>query len=312
MIILKEMLQIIRMLISLVISVCECLFKTIIPTRKKDLHGKTVLITGGGGCLGKELAISFAKCGARIILWDSDKELNEQSASLVTALNLEAYAYTCDCSNETEVKEAANKIQQEIGQIDIIINNAAIMHARNIIDLKESDIRRSFDVNVLSYFWVIKAFLPSMMEQNEGHIVTISSSAGLNGTAYLTDYSATKFAVVGLHESLALELRELGFYDIQMTCVCPNFVNTGLAWYPKTNVPWLIPILKSEEVAEEIVDAVREDQEMLVLPKRLGKILSTKRLFPLRSQLAVYDYLGVGVEPHIRRRKTKGSVFKSN
>lgn len=73
-----------------------------------------------------------------------------------------------------------------------------------------------------------------MMERQEGHIVTISSSGGLNGTAYLTDYSATKFALVGLHESLALELRELGSHNIQMTCVCPNFVNTGLAWYPKT------------------------------------------------------------------------------
>ena len=73
-----------------------------------------------------------------------------------------------------------------------------------------------------------------MMQRNEGHIVAISSSAGLNGSSYVTDYSASKFAVLGLHESLRLELREQGFDNIQMTCICPNFINTGMAWYPKT------------------------------------------------------------------------------
>ena len=73
-----------------------------------------------------------------------------------------------------------------------------------------------------------------MMQRNTGHIVTIASSAGRNGTPYLTDYSASKFALVGLHESLALELREQGFHDIQMTCISPNFINTGMTWHPKT------------------------------------------------------------------------------
>lgn len=73
-----------------------------------------------------------------------------------------------------------------------------------------------------------------MMQRNEGHIVTIASSAGRNGSQYLTDYSSSKFALVGLHESLSLELREQGFHDIQTTCICPNFINTGMTWYPKT------------------------------------------------------------------------------
>lgn len=73
-----------------------------------------------------------------------------------------------------------------------------------------------------------------MMQRNEGHIVTVSSSAGLSGNSYVTDYSASKFAIRGLHESLQFELREQGFGNIQMTCVFPNFINTGMAWYPKT------------------------------------------------------------------------------
>ena len=73
-----------------------------------------------------------------------------------------------------------------------------------------------------------------MMEKNEGHVVTISSSAGLHGTPNLSDYSASKFALMGLHESVALEMREKGLDGIKFTVVCPNFINTGMSWYPKT------------------------------------------------------------------------------
>lgn len=73
-----------------------------------------------------------------------------------------------------------------------------------------------------------------MMEKNEGHIVTIASSSGLHGTPNLSDYSASKFALMGLHESVALEMREKGLDGIKFTVVCPNFINTGMSWYPKT------------------------------------------------------------------------------
>lgn len=73
-----------------------------------------------------------------------------------------------------------------------------------------------------------------MIERNEGHIVTISSSAGLHGTPHLSDYSASKFALNGLHHSLSLEMREKGVNGIKFTLVCPNFINTGMSWYPKT------------------------------------------------------------------------------
>ena len=72
-----------------------------------------------------------------------------------------------------------------------------------------------------------------MMEQNDGHIVTIASTAAINGSPYLCDYSASKYALIGYHESLTLELREQGF-NIQTTCICPNFINTGMSVKPKT------------------------------------------------------------------------------
>ena len=73
-----------------------------------------------------------------------------------------------------------------------------------------------------------------MIERNEGHIVTISSTAGLMGTPYMSDYSASKFAVNGLHEALYFELRKQGAHGVKFTLASPNFINTGMSWYPKT------------------------------------------------------------------------------
>jgi len=307
---LQDMLNFIWAVILLVLSYVEAMFRYFFPISKKDLTGKIVLITGGGGGLGKHLAISFAKCGATIVLWDIEKESNDRNRNLVKAMKFNAFSYQCDCSDQESVAKMAEKVEAEIGPIDILVNNAGVLNGNSITVLSEKQIRSTFDVNVLAQFWTIKAFLPGMMQRSEGHIVTVSSSAGLNGTSYLTDYSASKFALVGIHESLALELREQGFHNIQMTCVCPNFINTGMTWYPKTNVPWLIPILQVEDAAQDIVDAVREDRNVVVLPKVLGKVLSLKRLIPLRGQLAIYDYLGIGIEPHLSHRKSSSSLSR--
>ncbi|XP_065652026.1 estradiol 17-beta-dehydrogenase 11 isoform X2 [Hydra vulgaris] len=299
-----EIMNIITTAIVVILSFIEHFYRKLFPFKKKSLNGKCVLITGGGGGLGKQLAVNFAKCGARIILWDIHTESNESTASLLKAMRCEAFSYTCDCGNEAQVKETALKVQNEIGHIDVLVNNAGIMNAKSITMQTEEQIRKTFDTNVLSHFWTTKAFLPSMMERNDGHIVTIASTAAINGSPYLCDYSASKYALIGYHESLTLELREQGFNNIRTTCICPNFINTGLSVKPKTNVPWLIPILQASEVAKAIVNAVRTNQDMLILPK-IFYAITIKRLIPFSAQLAIHDYLGIGIEPKSTKRTKK-------
>jgi len=282
-----------------------------VTPKKKDISGRTVLITGGGGGLGKQLAIQFAKFGARIVLWDIDIESAERTASIVRSMKSDALAYHCDCRNEDEVIQVAKRVFREIGPVDVLVNNAGILNGKSFLELSTDEIRKTFDVNVLAHFWTIKAFLPSMIEKNEGHIVTISSSAGLHGTPNLSDYSASKFALSGLHESLFLELREQNLNGIKFTLVCPNFINTGMSWYPKTSIPWLLPILDVEEVAKEIVAGVRKNTELIVLPRALGRLHMTKGLFSKKSALAVYDWTGLGIDPHISRSKRKQRIMKS-
>ena len=89
-----------------------------------------------------------------------------------------------------------------VGDVTMVINNAGVVSGRPLIQCSDESIQRTFDVNVLAHFWIIKAFLPAMIEKNSGHIVNIASAAGLVGAAGLVDYCSSKFAAVGLHESL--------------------------------------------------------------------------------------------------------------
>jgi all-trans-retinol dehydrogenase (NAD+) len=105
------------------------------------------------------------------------------------------------------VLDAAEKVHKEVGSVSILINNAGFMAVKSLLDHTETDVRRTFDVNIIAHFWTIQAFLPRMIERNEGHIVGISSLSGIFGVHNMSCYSSSKFAVRGLHESISEELR---------------------------------------------------------------------------------------------------------
>jgi all-trans-retinol dehydrogenase (NAD+) len=146
-------------------------------------------------------------------------------------------------------------------------------------------------VNILSHFWTCKAFLPSMIARNTGHLVTISSAAGLIGIRGLADYSASKFAACGFHESLRMELRRQKS-AITTTLVCPFYINTGLFRGAKTKFPLLFPILDSVYVAHRIFRAILTDKKQLFLPGLVRSAFFI-RLLPLGAYDAIVDFLGI-------------------
>src|SRR5579875_1960303 len=154
-------------------------------------------------------------------------------------------------------------------------------------------IRHTFDVNVLALFWVTRAFLPAMIEAGRGHIVTIASAAGLVGVARQTDYSASKHAAVGFDESLRAELRQSA-PRVRTTVVCPYYVDTGMFEGVRTRVPLLLPILKQEDVAVRIADAIAKDREILVLPP-IVRLIPALRLLPPAAFDWIMDLFGVNV-----------------
>lgn len=153
-------------------------------------------------------------------------------------------------------------------------------------------IEKTFMVNTVAHFWTIKAFLPYMLQQNHGHIVTISSNAGMVGANGLMDYCASKFAVFGLDESLRMELTKLGKTGVHTTCVCPYYINTGMFDGVKTKYSFLLPILDPNYVTNKIIHAVQVNQAVLVIP-RVSYLLPLMRLLPTTAFDALIRFMGV-------------------
>ena len=145
-------------------------------------------------------------------------------------------------TKQEEIVQAAQLARSQFGTVTLLINNAGIVHGKKILDITERDLKKTFDVNSISHVLLIKEFLPDMMKLNKGHIVSISSLAGLVGVPGLGDYCGSKFAAFGIDESLRLELKNLKS-NVVTTCVCPFFINTGMFEGVKTNFP-LLPMLE--------------------------------------------------------------------
>jgi len=230
-----------------------------------DVVGKRTLITGAASGIGKLLAQRLADAGARLVLWDIDSGGLAQLETEFAAAGHEVDTYTCDLTSRETIAAVAARTLADGGPIDILINNAGIVSGKTLLDISEEEIERTFQVNTLALFWTVKAFLPSMLDNDSGHIVTIASAAGLAGTAKLTDYCSSKFAAVGFDESLRLELKTLGS-NVVTTVVCPFYINTGMFDGVKTRFSWLLPIMKPDAVVNRILRAIRKDRRRLIMP----------------------------------------------
>ncbi|XP_012675733.2 short chain dehydrogenase/reductase family 16C, member 5a [Clupea harengus] len=271
----------------------EAIIKFCIPSKKKNVTGEIVLITGAGSGIGRLIALEFARMDVALVLWD----ISEEGMKETTRLSKERGAsrihyYLCDCSDKTEVYRVAEQVKREVGDISILINNAGIVTGKKFMDAPDHLIEKTIEVNTMSHFWTNKAFLPAMVKNNHGHLVTISSSAGLIGVNGLADYCASKFAAIGFAESVALELIATGKDGVKTTIVCPYFINTGMFDGCSTKWPTLLPILDPNYVAKKVVEAILTDQTYLMLPKSMYLLMALKSFLPHKQSVILGMYLG--------------------
>lgn len=144
--------------------------------------------------------------------------------NITKKVNYVLLSFSCDVSKREQVLEVARKVQKEVGSVSVLINNAGIMPTHSLEQHTPEEIRRVFDINVLSHFWTLEAFLPDMREKNRGHVVSISSIAGHVGLSNLVPYCASKFAVRGLLEALHEEYREKGITCVSLEVYSTNFL----------------------------------------------------------------------------------------
>jgi len=255
----------------------------------KSIVGKRVLITGGGMGIGRLMALKFAQDGAKIVLWDIRKEGITAVAKEITDAGGEVNTFVCDVANSDMVYEVASRVLKEVGDIDILVNNAGIVGGKPFLETSDEILQRTMEVNCLSQFWMWKAFLPHMLQKNSGHIVTIASVMGYIGSARLSEYCASKHAVMGFESSMRLELARLGASGIYTTVVCPYAIQTGMFQGIQTKLNWIFPQLEPSYVANQVVKAVRQRRLMLILPTLTGLVLPVMKMVPV----ALFDWTAV-------------------
>ncbi|CAI2372325.1 unnamed protein product [Moneuplotes crassus] len=259
---------------------------------KKDVKNEHVYITGAGSGLGKIVSKKLAKLGANITVTDIDLTAAEQTVQEIELEGGNAIAIKVDVSNPENIKESAEIATKRFGNVTILINNAGIVSGKKILDISNELVKKTFEVNSLALIYTTKQFLPQMLEMDKGHIVTIASAAGYIGSPGLVDYSASKFAAIGIDESLRTELANIGS-KVTTTCVCPYFINTGMFDGVQTRFPSILPILKPEWASQRIVDAILKEESMAIFPWFIGNAHLFKALLPPKMFDMVSEFFGI-------------------
>ncbi|MEN6466949.1 MAG: SDR family NAD(P)-dependent oxidoreductase, partial [Syntrophaceae bacterium] len=185
-----------------------------------EINKKNVLITGAAQGIGRLIAEFVADLGGNPILCDVNEKALNETAEIIRKKGVSASVQAFDISNRGAVYEAAKRVHSEVGPVHVLINNAGIVFTGEILDLPDEKHQKHVEVNLLGTLWMIKAFVPDMVRRNEGHIVNISSAAGLLAIPGMGIYSATKFAIMGLNEAMRLELGN-NQSKVKTTVVCP-------------------------------------------------------------------------------------------
>ncbi|MBI5410053.1 MAG: 3-oxoacyl-ACP reductase FabG [Nitrospirae bacterium] len=180
------------------------------------------LITGSSRGLGKAVALAFGKRGHKVVVHFKDKQ---KEAEAVAAQIKEAMALKADVRRFDEVKILIEEVVKHWGGIDVLVNNAGITKEALLIKTSEKDFNEVLDTNLKGAFNFIRAVAPFMIEQKSGHIINISSFAGLKGKTGLSAYSASKAGLIGLTMSAARELCE---YNIKVNAVLPGYMLTDM------------------------------------------------------------------------------------
>lgn len=261
-----------------------------------DPNNDIVLITGGSSGLGKELASLFHSTGAKTIVFDLNiPEL--ESDNYIDGVHY----IKCDVSDPNQVREEGNRVNEEIGVITILINNAGITTGDTILNLSIENIEKTMAVNLLSSFYTIKTFLPEMLKLKRGYIVTVASTLGYMSPARLSAYGASKSGLIALHESLTYELGSptMNTTGVKTLLICPGQLKTHMFEGVRTPSTLFAPELEPKDVANQVLKAVTYGCRGEIKIPFYGNVLPIFRSTPWPI-VAILRYLS-GIDSSMKR-----------
>jgi NAD(P)-dependent dehydrogenase (short-subunit alcohol dehydrogenase family) len=230
-----------------------------------DFNGSVAVLTGAGSGIGRASALALARRGARIVVTDIDVD---RAAAAATEIGDTAVSARCDVTDLDSLTAVRDLALQEFGRIDVVMNNVGVLAVGAVEDIPLEAWQRIVDINLMSVVRSNLVFLPLLIEQGSGHIVNTASTAGLLPYGFdRLPYTATKHAVVGLSQSLAVYLKPKG---IGVSCLCPAGVATNIieqiTFYGQPAPPRgpSFPIVDAESVGELVADGISEGRFLLL------------------------------------------------
>ena len=195
------------------------------PVDTTELAGRVAIVTGGGQGIGRATALELARLGADVVIAELNAEGAERTAKEVRGLGRKALALPTDVTRRSDLTRMAERTRNELGRIDVLVNNAGIYRAAASLDVTEEHWDAIMAINAKAVFFASAAVLPTMIAQKRGSIVNLASMAGKIGSKTNLPYNASKAAVVSMTKSLALAHAADG---VRVNCVCPGFVETDM------------------------------------------------------------------------------------
>ncbi|MCT2535416.1 3-ketoacyl-ACP reductase [Aquibacillus koreensis] len=227
-----------------------------------SLHGKTAIVTGAGRGIGRSTAIALAKEGVNVgLIGLSLENLEKVAAEITESYAVNISAASANVADLDAVTHAVDHIKADLGPIDILINNAGTAKFGGFLDLAPNEWENIIQVNLMGVYNVTRAVLPEMIERKTGDIINISSTAGQKGAPVTSAYSASKFGVLGLTESLMLEVRK---HNIRVTALTPSTVVTDLA--NESNLITGDPerVMHPEDLAELVISGLKLNRRTFI------------------------------------------------
>ncbi|XP_010216291.1 PREDICTED: short-chain dehydrogenase/reductase 3 [Tinamus guttatus] len=226
----------------------------------------------------------------QIILWGRTEKCLKETAEEIKMMGTECHYFICDVGNREEVYQQAKAVREKVGDITILVNNAAVVHGKSLMDSDDDALLKSQHINTLGQFWTTKPFLPRMLELQHGHIVCLNSVLALSAIPGAIDYCTSKASSFAFMESLTLGL--LDCPGVNATTVLPFHTSTEMFQGMRIRFPNLFPPLKPETVARRTVDAVQTNQAFLLLPWTMRVLVILKSILPQAALEEIHKFSG--------------------
>jgi short-subunit dehydrogenase len=234
------------------------------------IQNKVILITGASSGIGATAALRLARDGACLALAARRLERLEQVAAQVQALGGQALVIQADVCEPDDIQRMVQAALQRWGRIDVLINNAGVASGPPLLEITPDEIRRRLHTNLIAVIQCAQAVLPAMLRQKAGHIINVSSIAGLISTPGSGVYAAGKFGVIGFSDALRRDLLGSG---VQVSAFCPGFtpseINPELKAHAegRPDAPYVPGLMPVGYVADQLARLIRRPRRRVIIPK---------------------------------------------